>query len=340
MCCKRAEWAEYGLKFGFVARTSREEMTQRTTYYIRSREGSGWRYAECNYFAGLAPESRDEFLRQLRGWCSGELDYSQLTSSAVRCGADMLRQPVADTPWTRGEAGILINGLIWIDTRERMLQAIDAKLEQGFRVLKLKIGSLTFEEEVAIIEMLRRRYNSTDLELRLDANGSFTVDCAMQQLERLAPLDIHSIEQPLMAGQVEATARLCEKSPVPIALDEELIGCRNSGQMAKLLDDIRPQYIILKPSLCGGFRSADQWIAEAEVRGIRWWATSALESNLGLEAIAGWVSAKQVTVPQGLGTGQIYTNNLPSALRLKGPELWNTATTVHPEKVLEALAWH
>lgn len=337
---KQAQWAEYGLRFGFVARTSREAMTQRPTYYLRQRTADGWRYAECNYFAGLAPESHDDFLRQLRGWCDGSLANDRLTSSAVRCGVDMLEQPLPDTPWTRGQHGIDINGLIWIDSRERMLQAIDSKLEQGFRVLKLKIGSLTFDQEVEIIRMLRQRYSAADLELRLDANGSFAPDRALERLQRLAPLGIHSIEQPLMAGQIEATARLCAQSPVPIALDEELIGCRTPEQMQQLLADIRPQYVILKPSLCGGFRAADQWIAVAEAQGIGWWATSALESSLGLLRIAAWVSARDIVMPQGLGTGQIYTNNLPSTLELRGPELWTATPPAIDLRALERLDWN
>lgn len=233
---------------------------------------------------------------------------------------------LSDTAFARGERGICINGLIWMGTYEEMQMRIDEKLRDGFQCVKLKIGAINFDDELQLLKKIRSRYSSVDIELRVDANGAFRPgDDAMRKLGQLAHLDLHSIEQPIAAGQWEAMRRLCESTPLPIALDEELIGVNASVRKAELLDTIRPHYIILKPSLHGGFCGSEQWIEMAEMRGIGWWATSALESNVGLNAIAHWCAmlqeggsltgcadkAQRTIIPQGLGTGMLFTDNVP-----------------------------
>lgn len=227
-----------------------------------------------------------------------------------------------NTPFAEGKAGIPINGLIWMGTFEEMYKRIHEKMEAGFRCIKLKIGAIDFEKELALLQFIRLHFSASDLELRVDANGAFPVELAPERLQRLAEFELHSIEQPIRQGQWEAMARLCETTPLPIALDEELIGINNPTEKARLLDAIHPQYLILKPSLHGSFWGTSEWIRLAEARSLGWWITSALESNVGLNAIAQYCALLKVSVPQGLGTGQLFTNNIPSPLRIKGDELW------------------
>lgn len=237
-----------------------------------------------------------------------------------------VQQNEAMEHWLHGQSGIEINGLVWMGTKEEMHRRIREKLDVGFHCVKLKIGGIRFDDELELLAGIRRHYSPEEIELRLDANGSFTPENALERLKRLSDFDIHSIEQPIKAGQWKDMNRLCRLSPIPIALDEELIGCRSDSEKAELLDAILPQYIILKPSLCGGFRHADSWIDLATQRGIGWWGTSALESNIGLEALGLWTAGHAPVIPQGLGTGHLYTNNLPSDLTLKGSKLYYGAT--------------
>lgn len=216
---------------------------------------------------------------------------------------------------------VRINGLVWMGSAAQMVARVDDKLRQGFKCLKLKIGGIDWDSELTIIDSIRQRYSPEQLELRLDANEAFTPDVAYNRLVQLAPYSIHSIEQPIRRGQWSAMAQLCADSPIPIAFDEELIGITPDDDKQRLLSTTKPRYIIIKPSLCGGFAEADQWIAHAEKLGIGWWATSALESNVGLAAIARWVSHYHVDMPQGLGTGQLYRNNIASPLGLVGQTL-------------------
>jgi o-succinylbenzoate synthase len=230
-----------------------------------------------------------------------------------------------DNAFARGEASIRINGLIWMGSEREMLRRIAQKLDAGFSCLKLKIGAIDFATELSLLRGLRREFGASQLELRVDANGAFRPDEALERLKRLAEYELHSIEQPIRAGQWEAMARLCEAAPLPIALDEELIGVSDTARRRELLSTVRPHYVILKPSLVGGFASADEWIRLAQEHGIGWWATSALESNLGLDAIAQWTYQKlhdlANPLPQGLGTGGVFTNNVPSAVYLQGERL-------------------
>lgn len=227
-----------------------------------------------------------------------------------------------DTPFSRGEAGIPINGLIWMGNFEEMYRQIEAKMEAGYRCIKLKIGAIDFDAELTLLKHIRSRFSVKDIELRVDANGAFSPAEAMHKLDALSKLDLHSIEQPIRAGQWEEMARLTARTPLPIALDEELIGHNTPEIKQELLSAIRPQYIILKPSLHGGICGINEWIAEAEKQNIGWWVTSALESNIGLNAIAQWCATLHNALPQGLGTGQLFTDNIDLPLEIRKDCLW------------------
>ena len=204
----------------------------------------------------------------------------------------------------------------------RMLAQIEKKMEAGFRCIKLKIGAINFEEELALLQHIRSQYSSKEIELSVDANGAFSPTDAMEKLKRLSELDLHSIEQPIRAGQWEEMARLTSESPLPIALDEELIGYNTWEEKQRLLSAIRPQYIIIKPSLHGGLAGGEEWIAEAEKLNIGWWISSAMESNIGLNAIAQWCATFQNPLPQGLGTGLLFTDNVEMPLEIRKDCLW------------------
>ena len=227
-----------------------------------------------------------------------------------------------DTPFSRGEAGIPINGLIWMGNFEEMYRQIEAKMEAGYRCIKLKIGAIDFDAELTLLKHIRSRFSVKDIELRVDANGAFSPAEAMHKLDALSKLDLHSIEQPIRAGRWEEMARLTACTPLPIALDEELIGHNTPEIKQELLSAIRPQYIILKPSLHGGICGSNEWIAEAEKQNIGWWVTSALESNIGLNAIAQWCATLHNALPQGLGTGQLFTDNIDLPLEIRKDCLW------------------
>ena len=230
------------------------------------------------------------------------------------------------TPFARGEEGIPINGLVWMGDFDTMAARLEQKLAQGFSCVKIKIGAIDFADEMSLIHRLRERYGNDRIELRVDANGAFSPDEALEKLNKLATYDIHSIEQPIMAGQWQEMARLCKLSPLPIALDEELIGINTVERKRQLLDTISPQYIILKPSLHGGMAGCREWINLARERGISSWITSALESNVGLNAIAhlaAEVYGPDITMPQGLGTGQLFTDNIDTVpIAIHGDKLW------------------
>lgn len=221
-----------------------------------------------------------------------------------------------------GKKGIPINGLVWMGDAGFMKSQVKEKIDQGFHCIKLKIGAIDFEEEISIIKSIRKEFSENEIEIRVDANGAFSPDDALEKLQRLADLNIHSIEQPIRQKQWPEMAELCSKSILPVALDEELIGINHREEKIKMLLSILPDYIILKPSLHGGFAGCNQWIELAESLNIGWWITSALESNIGLNAIAQWAATLNTTMPQGLGTGQLFTNNIPSPLEIKSGKLF------------------
>jgi L-alanine-DL-glutamate epimerase and related enzymes of enolase superfamily len=243
----------------------------------------------------------------------------------VRCKKEEGRDLLFDSAFSRGEVGIPINGLVWMGTFEEMQQRIEEKLAQGFHCVKLKIGAIDFDAELELIKKIRSRYSHHDIELRVDANGAFSFDEALYKLELLSQYALHSIEQPIKAGQWSYMSELCRESPLPIALDEELIGVNDPDQKRQMLNIIRPRYIILKPSLHGGMMGVREWVDIARDMGIGSWITSALESNIGLNAIAQLTAdiyGSDIRMPQGLGTGQLFTDNIPMPLEIRGDRLW------------------
>ena len=337
----KASWCPYTLDFTFEARTSRGSMRRKKTYFLRLEDADGRvAYGEVPLFEGLSAEDTPDFETVLAGACAApEATLASPPNSSVAFGFEsafaVLRDSVPPTPWLRGDEGIAINGLIWMGDKRLMARRIAEKLDQGFRILKLKIGGIAFGDELDLLAHVRRHFDAADLEIRLDANGSFTPADALPRLHRLAPLGIHSLEQPVRAGMPEVMADICRRSPVPVALDEELIGCRSLAEKKALVDAIAPHYLVLKPALCGGFRAAAEYAAI--VGPGRWWATSALESNVGLAAVGAWVAQYGPAMPQGLGTGMLYANNIASPLSLRGAALWYNPAL--PWQPLENMPW-
>ncbi len=346
----KISWEKYILKFRERAITSRNSMLEKSTWLLRIQSEqfpNEELLGEVAMFEGLSLEDTPNFESQLNEACCRASQCATINEalaslpeiSSIRFGFEsaMLRGGLYPTggreqPWLNGQEGIRINGLVWMGDKPTMRRRIRQKLEAGFHCVKLKIGGINFDDEIDLLADIRREFSPADIELRLDANGGFTPENALQRLNRLAEYEIHSLEQPIKPRQFEAMNRICRLSPIPIALDEELIGFNSDDEKRHILDAIQPQYIILKPSLCGGFREADRWIDLARQQQIGWWATSALESNIGLEAIGRWTASKQPAdansqaptkfMPQGLGTGNLYTNNIPSPLTLLGERLW------------------
>ena len=290
---------------------------------------------ECSIIRKLSVDDRPDFEKKLLEVVNSINNYSYWLNEglnefpSIKFGLETaLKDLNAETSgilfpseFTSGERNIPINGLIWMGDFENMYQQIKNKLEQGFRCLKLKIGAIHFEDELKLLKRIRIDFSERDLELRVDANGAFKPDDAFEKLEKLSEFNLHSIEQPIKKNQWKEMANLCQVSPVPIALDEELIGIYQQTKIQEMLDAIQPQYIILKPSLIGGLQKSELFIKEAEKRGIGWWVTSALESNIGLNVIAQWVYTLNTEMYQGMGTGQLFTNNIPSPLSIKNAHL-------------------
>ena len=337
----------YTLDFTFPAGTSRGVMHTRDTYFVVLEHAGQQGIGECAPLPGLSeddsldiatlqsileklteaslPSNEEEVMRWVR-----ELVPERLPS--VRFGVetallDLLhggQRHIVPSAMQPEFTPLPINGLVWMGDADCMLRQVDEKVEQGFRCIKLKIGAIDFAEELKLLAYIRQRYDSQAITLRVDANGAFAPDKALDKLYQLAEYDIHSIEQPIRPGQPEAMATLCRESPVPIALDEELISVHHKDDKERLLASIQPQYVILKPTLVGGLAASDEWVALAEARNIGWWATSALESNIGLNAIAQWTATRSgetrsgetrnPILPQGLGTGQLYHNNIGSPI--------------------------
>jgi o-succinylbenzoate synthase len=270
---------------------------------------------ECAPLPQLSCDDIPNYAEVLRRFCDEVERTGEIPYEALRPYPSMLfgLESIKPTPCPQTPTSIPINGLVWMGTFEEMHQRIEEKLAAGFHCVKLKIGAIDWDREIALIRFIRERYSREQIELRVDANGGFSVDEAMSRLEELAKYDIHSIEQPIRQHQWAEMASLCQHSPLPIALDEELIGVNDPEEKVRLLDTIRPQYIILKPSLHGGMRGSEEWIRLARERGIGSWITSALESNIGLYAIARFTMkmyGPDITMPQGLGTGQLFTDNI------------------------------
>lgn len=334
-----AQYEKYTLQFKQSSGTSRGILTTKETYFLKISQFGKIGVGECGVFRGLSFDDVPEYEQKLRWLCqniyrdSKILKNELLAFPSIICGLEQALLNLKHgenlyfpSAFTRGEIGISINGLIWMGNENFMQKQIEEKLIQGFRCIKLKIG-VNWSMEKKILQNLRKKFPKETLELRVDANGAFDVSTAQNVLDDLAKLDIHSIEQPIKAKDWEQMAMLCQNTPIPIALDEELIGITRISEKEKLMDYIHPQYIILKPSLIGGFSGSDEWINLAERRNIGWWITSALESNIGLNAIAQYTYTKNNPIPQGLGTGGLFTNNLPSDLKVIGEKLWKIKKT-------------
>ena len=337
------------LQFKFDARTSRGAMQQHEVYYIKVWDSENPEIkgiGECAPLPGLSPEYSPDFEKKLQAiiadinqqrWLGATLNVASLVSrfnlhdfpsacfsleTAVLDWQSKGRKLLFDNYFSRSEAGIPINGLIWMGEKAFMQEQIEKKLNEGYSCLKLKIGGLDFNTELAILQQIRKIASAATLTIRLDANGAFNPREALKKLEKLSKYDVHSIEQPIKPRQTNEMARLCLESPIPIALDEELIGISGSLEKQQLLESVKPQYIILKPTLLGGFNATHDWINLAEAHGTGWWITSALESNIGLNAISQFTGSFQVDKEQGLGTGQLYHNNLVSPLEIRAGKLY------------------
>lgn len=341
----KASYKKYILDFKVPSGTSRGVLTQKETWFLVLRDNDRFGIGECGILRGLSVDDVPNYEEKLRWVCQNiQLGKEQLLGKlaafpSIQFGLEQAflslhsQDPFELFPsnFTQKEAPIAINGLIWMGSEAFMLSQLEQKLQEGFRCIKMKIGAIDFETEIGILKSIRNNFSPEEIELRVDANGAFTPGDAMDKLNQLAEFQLHSIEQPIKPKQWDAMAKLCEDTPLPIALDEELIGVLDVTGKEKMLQIIRPQYIILKPSLVGGFHGSETWIALAEKQGVGWWVTSALESNIGLNAIAQWTYTLKPTMPQGLGTGSLYTNNIESPLVVKRGEIyydlkksWNT----------------
>lgn len=335
----RIQIEERVLHFRQPAGTSRGVYTERRIWLLRVSDGAAVGMGECAPLLSLSCDDIPNYAEVLRRFCDGVEQTGAIDYEAMRDYPSMLfgletamlslqnGERLFDTPFSRGEQGIPINGLVWMGTFDEMQQRIEQKLEQGFRCVKLKIGAIDFARELELLERIRQRFGPREVQLRVDANGAFPYDEALYKLELLSQYALHSIEQPIKAGQWGNMAELCRDAPLRIALDEELIGVNDPGQKRQLLNIIRPAYIILKPSLHGGMMGVREWVDIASDMGIGSWVTSALESNIGLNAVAQLCSAlygDALTMPQGLGTGQLFTDNIPMPLEIRGDQLWIT----------------
>lgn len=324
----KANYAKYRLLFKQPAGTSRGVLHEKETFFLRleDEETPGvYGLGECAVFRGLSADDVPGYEDKLRELCHNishdcDTDLADFPSlkfgleTAIYDFANGCRRTPFPSDFTEGRTEIPINGLVWMGTREEMLARIDEKIKAGFTTIKLKVGAIDTESELDLVRHIRRVFPPEVLTIRLDANGGFTPDNAMQKLEAFARYGIHSIEQPIRQHQWEAMARICANSPISVALDEELIGINTPEKMGEMLDAIRPKYIILKPSLIGGFSGAEEWMRQAAMRDTGGWITSALESNVGLNAIAQWTAMMGARLPQGLGTGALYVNNIDSPL--------------------------
>jgi o-succinylbenzoate synthase len=332
----KASYKKYILNFKRPSGTSRGVLTQKETWFIVLEENGKRGIGECGILRGLSTDDRPDYEDKLKWLCENiHLDEEQLWHEltefpSIQFGLETAFLSVKGTSpyilfpslFTQGHDTISINGLVWMGEEQFMKEQIEEKLEQGFNCIKLKIGAIDFDRELALLRFIRQHFGPETIEIRVDANGAFTPLEAPEKLRRLSEYHLHSIEQPIKQGQFAAMAKLCKESPVPIALDEELIGIFNKEHKKELLQKINPQYIILKPSLVGGIRGSEEWINLADEHGIGWWVTSALESNIGLNAIAQFTYTKNNPMPQGLGTGALYTNNFDSPLSVKQGRLY------------------
>lgn len=322
---------KYILNFKRPSGTSRGILTTKETWFILIEENGKRGIGECGILRSLSIDDRPDYEEKIEWTCNN-----------IHLGLDTLLNELVEFPsiqfgleqaflslksedqfllfpskFTESEQAININGLIWMGDEDFMKFQIKDKLKEGFTCIKMKIGAIDFDTEISLLKSIRKEFSASDIELRVDANGAFSPTSALEKLKILSQFDLHSIEQPIKQGQWQEMARLCEQTPLPIALDEELIGVFDVTKKQELLQTINPQFIILKPSLVGGFKGSKEWIDIAEENAMGWWITSALESNIGLNAIAQWTYTLNNEMPQGLGTGSLFTNNFESPLEVE-----------------------
>ena len=330
-----ATYCQYFLNFKRPSGTSRGVLTKKESWFIivehQGKKGIG----ECGLLRSLSIDDRPDYEKKLKWACDnidlgkGQLWQELLEFPSIQFGLEMafrsLESPqtfeLFPSEFTRGKASIPINGLVWMGDKKFMKEQIGRKIKEGFHCIKMKIGAIDFETEIALLKHRRKEFSAEEIELRVDANGAFKPTEALEKLKRLSDFELHSIEQPIKQGQYEEMAELCQKTPLSIALDEDLIGVFDVTKKAEILQIVCPQYLIFKPSLIGGFRGTRDWIELAEEKNINWWITSALESNVGLNAIAQFTYTLHNDMPQGLGTGGLFSNNFDAPLRVRNGHL-------------------
>ncbi len=311
-------------------------MTEKETWFIVLEKDKKKGIGECGILRGLSVDDRPDYEEKLQWVCTNiHLGVNLLWEAliefpSIQFGVEMAFQSLASknpfllfpSEFTDSEKSIPINGLVWMGEASFMKRQIEEKLADGFRCVKLKIGAIDFDKELQLLRFIRENFTPEQIEIRVDANGVFDLDLALNKINQLSEFKLHSIEQPIQKNHTDSMSELCKKTPIPIALDEELIGVFSMQEKEDLLQKIKPQYIILKPSFIGGFRGTKEWISIAEKYNIGWWITSALESNIGLNAIAQWTFLQNNSMPQGLGTGALYTNNFNCPLQVLEGQLW------------------
>lgn len=336
-----ATYQKYTLNFKQPSGTSRGVLKTKDTWFIILDFDGKLGVGECGMFKGLSIDDRPDFEAVLKWTCKNiflgkDVLLSKLKEfPSIQFGVEMAFLDLENeipfelfpSKFTEGQDQISINGLIWMGSKAYMKDQIKSKIEAGFTCIKLKIGAIDFQTELNLLKSIRSQFSSDDIELRVDANGAFSYEDALEKLKRLSDYDLHSIEQPIKQGQIEEMANLCQTTPLDIALDEELIGVFDVTNKQNIIQTIQPQYIILKPTLVGGFQGSNEWIEVAENANIGYWITSALESNVGLNAIAQWTYTLRSKRPQGLGTGSLFTNNFDSPLEVNNGTLQYNKTT-------------
>lgn len=331
----KARHTQINLQFKFPAGTSRGVLLEKPSSFIILEQNGFMGIGECSTIPNLSIDPMEFYEQKLNDVCEwlnkgnnpDDIDLSVFPSIAFGLETALLdlkangSKKLFASDFTESKSGISINGLVWMGDKAFMQKQISEKIAAGYRCIKLKVGALDFDTELEIIKNIRQQFSAKEIEIRLDANGGFTPQDAMEKLEKLAVYQIHSIEQPIKQGQLEVMVDICQKSPIPVVLDEELIGIK-SADKEFIIEKIKPAYIILKPSLLGGFKQSEEWILLAEKHQVKWWITSALEANIGLNVIAQWTYTLNSELPQGLGTGQLYHNNIPSPLEIRDAKLF------------------
>ena len=333
----KATCHKYILNFKRPSGTSRGVMTEKETWFIVLEQDGKRGIGECGILRGLSIDDRPDYEEKLQWTCDNihlgkDLLWEALLEfPSIQFGVEMAFQSLSSenpfllfsSDFTTGKKSIEINGLVWMGEEAFMKQQIEEKLADGYKCIKLKIGAIDFDKELQLLRFIRQNFSPKQIEIRVDANGAFSSREALFKLTQLSEFLLHSIEQPIQKNNTDSMAELCKITPFPVALDEELIGVFSLEDKEELLLKIKPQYIILKPSFVGGFRGTQEWITLAEKYNIGWWITSALESNIGLNAIAQWTFLQNNKMPQGLGTGALYTNNFDCPLEVAHGQLWH-----------------